>query len=60
MAAKVSKNAREGGRAAQTKHYGLCGHELTRVKVVPVKGSPRFRWWCECDGYRPIENVVKK
>ena len=60
MAARVSKNAREGKRSVQNKHVCANGHEQVRVKVVPVKGSARLYWMCACDGYTPIQNVVVK
>lgn len=44
----ASKNQRSGPKAAQRKHYCGKGHELERVKVVPVFGHAGMFWRCEC------------
>jgi hypothetical protein len=60
MAARVSKNAREGGRSKVAKHLCGKGHEQTRVKRVPVVGRERMLWLCECDGWAPIADQRNK
>jgi hypothetical protein len=60
MAARVSKNAREGKRSGMDVLHCAQAHRLVRVKTVPFKGSARLTWECECTGYKPIENIVSK
>lgn len=45
---KVSKNAREGRKAEDTRKRCAEGHLLERVKVVPVFGRAKLLWRCEC------------
>jgi hypothetical protein len=39
-------------KAARPKLLGKCGHEVTPVRVVPLKGSARMTRWCETCGVR--------
>jgi hypothetical protein len=54
MAAKVSKNAREGAPRKPRVPTCACGERMTRVKVVPgFKGRARMEWRHET-GLTPV------
>lgn len=44
----TSKNQRSGPKAVAKKRYCAEGHELERVKYVPVFGRGQMFWRCAC------------
>jgi hypothetical protein len=60
MAEKLSKNQRGARRSVQKMPVCPAMHRMVRVETVPVVGSSRMSWECECSGYRPIEDAKKK
>lgn len=46
-ASKTDVTKRKEAKAAVRAVIGSCGHAVTRVKYVPVKGRAKFVWHCE-------------